>query len=602
MKATSGLRKPRPPELNLLRACVGIAVLPLIFRGTSCGQDFDFHFDSWLEVARQWHQGVIYPHWLASANYGAGEPRFVFYPPLSWTLGGILGTIFPSTWAPFAYICICVLAMGIAFYKMACEWMPPRSAELAACLYATSPYVFFVIYERSALGELLAAVWMPLLVRYALRNKPSTLQLALVMAALWLTDAPIAVVSSYMLAVIAAVASIAQRRWALLNRAACGLALGLALASIYIIPAAYEEHWVQIARAIMPGMRIRDSFLFEHTGMTYHDQVLRTASWIAVVLLTGTTVAAIAAFRASERHPLFKPLGALAILIAFLLFPVSNFLWNATPELRYVQFPWRWLLVLGLIFATFAGITLAVILTDREARGEGSAVLSKWNLIARRFLPAAAVLLLAGICCFHAWRHFWLRCDNEDNVHAQIATLNSQGFEGTDEYTPQGADTTNIQQYLAPVRVLKSPDADEEDSSVDGDNPNWDPEFDSLIPTIVQLSRADTEHITAEIQSPQSGYAVLRLLDYPAWSVRVNGARVSSLHRSDGLITVPVPAGTSIIEAKYVITPDVWAGCVVSAIALMLLVILAAKSHVRRFIMERNASRTSAQRPPALRS
>ena len=112
----------RPPELNLLRACVLIVIAPLVVRGTSCGQDFDFHLQSWIEAARQWRQGVIYPHWVASANYGAGEPRFVFYPPLSWTLGAFLGTIFPAwTWIPIAFTVICVLAMGISFYKMASE-------------------------------------------------------------------------------------------------------------------------------------------------------------------------------------------------------------------------------------------------------------------------------------------------------------------------------------------------------------------------------------------------------------------------------------------------------------------------------------------------
>jgi hypothetical protein len=560
----------RPPELNLLRACVAIAIVPLALRGTSCGQDFDFHLESWMEAARQWRQGVLYPHWVASANYGAGEPRFVFYPPFSWTLGAFLGTIFPWTWAPIAFDAICLLAMGIAFYKMACEWMPAHNAEIAACLYIVSPYIFFVVYERSALAELLAGVWLPLLVLYALRQKPSVPQLALVVAALWLTNAPAAVMGSYALAVISVVASVSQRRWTLLIRAASGMALGLGLAAVYIIPAVYEQRWVEIARAIQPGMRIQDSFLFEHTGMAYHDQVLRTASWIAAVLVAATGVAAVQSWRTRKGHPLRKPLVALAILITILLFPISRFIWNSTPELKFLQFPWRWLLVLGLIFAVLAGTALRESLPTRRGKIIGTTI----------------VLLIAAFFCTHAWRHFWLFCDDEDNVRAQIATFYDQGFEGTDEYTPKSADNGDIQQNLAPIRVVSAPDSDEADSSIE-QNPNWVPDSDDLVPAIIQFERANTEHFTAEVQSSQAGYAVLRLMDYPAWRVRLNSNLVLDRpHRDDGLITVPIPAGISTIDVRYTTTPDAWAGRIVSLVSILIWIALrralAAKDRAQR--------------------
>ncbi len=103
----------------LLLAVVGIAVLPLAWRGPSCGQDFDFHLQNWMEVVAHWRAGILYPHWAASANFGAGEPRFVFYPPLSWLLGGLLGVLLPWTWVGFAYTTLALLGAAWSFRAMA---------------------------------------------------------------------------------------------------------------------------------------------------------------------------------------------------------------------------------------------------------------------------------------------------------------------------------------------------------------------------------------------------------------------------------------------------------------------------------------------------
>jgi len=555
-------------------------VLPLAWRGTSCGHDFDFHLESWMEVVRHWREGVLYPHWASSANYGAGEPRFVFYPPLSWMLGAVLGLVMPWTWTPLAFTLIALTLMGASFFRMAREWMPENNATIAACLYVVNPYVLFVAYERAAYGELLAAAWMPLLVLWGLRASDEEhagsralkrvpfkplLRLAVVIAGLWLTNAPAAVMGCYALAVMVAVTALTERNWALIGRAAGGTALGLGLAGFYLVPAIYEQRWVEIQRAIGEGMRVEDSFLFGHTGEAFHDQVLRTASWIAVAMLAATMIAAVLSVR-TRRRGLWLPLAVLAVVIACLLLPFSDVVWRYAPEIRFLQFPWRWLLVLSLVVTALAGLVLGDFAPTRAAS----------------LLRLGAVVLVAGCVGGTAWFWFWQPCDEEDNVRAQLVTFRDGGFQGTDEYTAAPADNDAIQQELPQIRVVRTPEGDEANGAA-AQNPEWQTSGPDLHPDLqpseIQIGRWDSEHMAATVRSG-AGFAVLRVMDYPAWRVSLNGARVDARpKREDGLMAVPITAGVSQIDVRYAATPDVWAGRVLSLMAAVLWIGLAVSGY-----------------------
>ena len=549
---------------SLLLAVVGIAVLPLAWRGASCGQDFDFHLQNWLEAVAHWRQGVVYPHWAVSANYLAGEPRFVFYPPLSWLLGGLLGALLPWSWAPLAFALLALLGAGFGFRAMAREWIAEDNATLAACLYVVNPYMLFVLFERGAMAELLAAAWIPLLVLYGLREKRALLPLSLTVAAIWLTNAPAAVMGCYMLAVLVAVAAVQQKNWRLARRSVGGALLGLALAGFWLVPAVYEQRWVEIGRAIGPLMRVEDSFLFGFAklpgpnvstddlfNLNYHNQVLRTVSWIVVALMLGVVAAAWVSRK--RRNPLWMPLVVVGACVCALQLRWSDIAWRLTPELKYLQFPWRWMLVLAMVVGALTGLAL---------RGEAKTR----RAIAVR---AAGTLLLACGMASVAATLFWQPCDEEDNVAAQIAAFHARGFEGTDEYTPQGADNGEIQPGLPAVSILDAPNAGLA-ASVKGDatSPGSANE--------VKIKRWDCERRSVMVNSPGAAYAVLRLMDYPAWQVMRNGGEVRDrAQRSDGLMAITVQAGANEIDVRWRRTSDQWAGDGVSLAALAITLALA---------------------------
>jgi len=505
-----------------------------------------------MEVARAWHTGLVYPHWVQDANFGAGEPRLMFYPPASWLLGGFLGTLFGWHAAPVLFVLLALLGAGGSMYLLAREWTPQAPATLAACLYVANPYAMFVVYERSALGELLAGAWLPLMVLFALRARSSIAPLGLSVAALWLTNSPAAVMGSYMLAILALGMCIAERKLWPAARAAGGMALGLGLAAFYIVPAAFEQRWVQINRAIIPGMRVEDSFLFAHTADAFHDQVLRTASWILVGELAGASIAAYFAWRRQAGAPARMVLTALLPILLLLQLPISAVLWTHAPHLKFLQFPWRWVLALSVTACVLAAMSLK-------------------GALKRLTIVVVAVLIVA--VAVGGGLLFFQPCDDEDAVAAQVSAFRlGQGTEGTDEYTPVGGDNASVQQHLPLVRVLRGAQDDTADST-SGDNPEWRSGDAGSISATVDAKRTNGEQWLVQVVTAERGYAVLRLMDYPSWRVSVDGKpALGRPLREDGLMAVPLPAGSHQIAVQWFATWDVIAGREVSAFALVALV------------------------------
>jgi hypothetical protein len=561
------------PGLILLAAFVATA--PQLIRGNSCGHDFDYHLVSWLETQASWHHRVFYPHWAQSANFYAGEPRFIFYPPLTWMLGALLGILAPWKGVPLAITFLFLAGTGLATRSLARQVIPEGPATLAGCFALFSGYAMFTAYERSAFGELAGGFWIPLLLLLILRDRNatgslfrrafdgSTVPLALVVAGAWLSNAPLGVMASYLLAAIALTAALQLRSWAPVLRAAIAVTLGLSLAAIYLIPAALEQSWVAIRQATDdPGLRIENSWLFSrHSDMALelHDTELAKVSVIGVTMIAVALVALFVSWRRgnlSRHRSWWLPLSLVPIAVLLLQFPISLPVWNLLPKLRFLQFPWRWLIVLEAPM----GIFLA------------SAV---WMESARRRIAvlATCTLFFLAVSGFSAFVFFQL-CDWDDSVPGALnAFRNGAGSEGTDEYAPPGADDSLVPMWLPDSCLLaepKTPLAPEEDDLT----PVWHKEngvCDATFPVTPYHGKAAADHMRIHADTPHSGFLVLHLRSYPAWQVKVNGERVSSLpQRPDGLIAVPVPKGSVELAVDWTSTPDATAGRFMSLFAVVL--------------------------------
>jgi len=208
------------------------------------------------------------------------------------------------------------------------------------------------------------------------------------------------------------------------------------------------------------------------------------------------------------------------------MFSSSAWAWRTLPELRFVQLPWRWLLCLNVSLA------LLVALAWR-----------RWLL---RLLLCAVMLFALLVVTHHIQPPWW---DTADDIAEMLDNQNTlKGYEGTDEYVPANADPSETKPD-APLVALE-----------DG----------SPVPVHMRAWSAMSRSFTVSPMAPEK--IVLRLFNYPAWTVEVNGRVVATeAQEVTGQMIIPVAVGQNDVTVRFRRTKDIFLGAAISAATVGLL-------------------------------
>jgi hypothetical protein len=526
-------------------------VLPFFWLGSASGHDFEFHIASWLDVAGQWREGIWLPRWMEWANHGFGEPRFLFYPPLSWLIAPALSFAVRWVYVAVAFIVLAQTLAGLSAFALARSLKIGRAALFAAVCYAANPNALLIVYMRSDYAELLASALFPVLFLAALKlagvlkcskraRRRTVAIFGFLFAMIWLSNAPAGVMITYSAAGLLMYAALAAKSWAPLLYGGSGIGLGFGLAGFYLVPAAYEQRWVNIAQALSSGLLPTENFLYTATNDPEHTLFNWIASTTATLLIVITGIAAITVHRGSsaetagpteEARGWWQALLVVAVVSSLLMLRITALVWQWLPKLRFVQFPWRWMSVLAVAFSCLVAAASA----GRKFR---------WVWV------SFVTISLVATGWFFVRQTWW---DIDDVPTLQAAITHGRGFDGTDEYDPLGDDHYNLPDKAPLVQVITEDDASGAARKVS-----------------LNLKMWTARRKEIEVSSPEPVRIGLRLLNYPAWFVTVNGKGVKP-GREDEMnrMVLDLPPGKSAISIRFETTKDRTVGWIISLVSVL---------------------------------
>jgi len=335
-----------------------------------------------VEVARCWEDGLWSARWFPDLNNGQGYPFLGFYAPGFFLLAGLFhvaGASLPLSLKLPVLLGAAAGATGV--YRLTRTATGRPGAFVAAALSTYAPYHVRDLFIRGDLTEYLAAGLLPwslfAVLRLRRRRRMSDVVLVAFAGALpILTHNVLGLFTGGMMVVAAAAAVAGAGAGKRVRTGLAALAGGagtLLLTAFFWMPALHEKQFVHIDAMTEGIYSVESNFVYAR------DLVARPAvpdigqdlpmsfelGWPTVVLLL---VAVLTLRRAPASARPTLAVGVVALLGGLVLAtPLGAPIYRAVPLLRFVQFPWRFFVLISLGAAVLGGAGLGTWL-DRRGR------------------------------------------------------------------------------------------------------------------------------------------------------------------------------------------------------------------------------------------
>ncbi|QNI31478.1 hypothetical protein H7849_20740 [Alloacidobacterium dinghuense] len=472
------------------------------------GTDYQYHLSSWLDYTAAWKSGVAYPAWSAAANLGLGEPRFYFYPPISFWFGSVLSLLLPLKLVPAVFVWLSFCLAGFSMYLLSGLFLPPRGRLQVSALYCVSYYLLITASKRFALAELLANAFLPVVCYFFVKilvkqRRSACIGLAIAMALAWQTDVPAAMNFAYTLFIASCIYCLQTRRVRPFLLHIGAQVLSLALSGWYFVPAYMATKYMSSTSSLPYDFRP----LFVRTATAFLDETLSAFAVIAAALL----IFCLASLRKSEEDTDgVRLLIYLGLVAFFFQLPFTRLLWEHLPGLRIVGFPFR--------FQTFFYVALPIaVFSLKQARTLRTFV----------FVLSGTFAAFPFCTCL-----YWAHAHGSFKPMSEYVRSLDGGSMGMTEYVPKGTGAV----------VVRTPDQQPRVGQVSSSDPGCSADVKSWLP--------EDREIDTTAQTPCTYQ--LRLYYFPFWHLTIDGKPLAASFGKTGLLNFSVPAGAHHVSARFV--------------------------------------------------
>lgn len=298
--------------------------------------------------------------YVNSFGHGAGSLIFRFYSPLIYYLGaGIYALGFSSIQSVKLVYLVAIVIGCTGIYTLLRSSFARLPSTLGTIAFLSAPYLYHDLYHRGSLTESFAFMLIPWVLWsfFMLRTKRSSKYLAFSAFSLGITILAHSITAATVIVALIVFSIITKIHATVLKNYLLALALALALASFYLLPAITSINLISYENNnLFQQGYIDHPIPFTHQLLAI-GQGIEKSSFLGIPLFLSYFALLWIRIRPNKLSKNYLSLANFLLItltgLFFFMSPASQTLWEQVKYIRYIQFPFR-LLTITTVLATIA--------------------------------------------------------------------------------------------------------------------------------------------------------------------------------------------------------------------------------------------------------